>query len=118
MGKFQSTRCPETRGLRCASRSKLPGRAGGNMAETCTHMDQIRNLKPKTHGCEECLKMGDTWIHLRLCEICGHVGCCDSSKNKHATKHFHATKHPIVKSIEPGEDWFWCYVDEVMFEEG
>jgi uncharacterized UBP type Zn finger protein len=88
------------------------------MAETCTHTDQIRNPKAKTHGCEECLKMGDTWVHLRLCEICGHVGCCDSSKNKHATKHFRATKHPIVKSIEPGEDWFWCYVDELMFEEG
>jgi len=87
------------------------------MAETCTHTDQIRNRKPKTHGCEECLKMGDTWVHLRLCEICGHVGCCDSSKNKHATKHFRATKHPIVKSIEPGENWLWCYVDELMFEE-
>jgi uncharacterized UBP type Zn finger protein len=87
------------------------------MAETCTHTDLIRHLKPKTHACEECVKMGDTWVHLRLCEICGHVGCCDSSKNKHATKHFRATKHPIVKSIEPGEDWFWCYIDEVMFEE-
>ncbi len=88
------------------------------MADACTHTDQIRNLKPKVHVCEECVKMGDTWVHLRLCEICGHVGCCDSSKNKHATKHFRATKHPIVKSIEPGEDWFWCYIDEVMFEEG
>ena len=88
------------------------------MADNCTHTDQIRNPKPKSRGCEECLKMGDTWVHLRLCESCGHVGCCDSSKNKHATKHFRATKHPIVKSIEPGENWFWCYVDEVMFEEG
>ena len=88
------------------------------MADACTHTDQIRNLKPKVHVCKECVKMGDTWVHLRLCEICGHVGCCDSSKNKHATKHFRATKHPIVKSIEPGEDWFWCYIDEVMFEEG
>ena len=64
------------------------------MAETCTHTEQIRHLKPKTHSCEECVKMGDTWVHLRLCEICGHVGCCDSSKNKHATKHFRATKTP------------------------
>ena len=88
------------------------------MADTCTHTDQIRHLKPEVHVCEECVKMGDTWVHLRLCEICSHVGCCDSSKNKHATKHFRATKHPIVKSIEPGEDWFWCYIDEVMFEEG
>jgi uncharacterized UBP type Zn finger protein len=87
------------------------------MAETCTHTDQIRNLKPKVRVCEECVKMGDTWVHLRLCETCGHIGCCDSSKNKHATKHFRGTKHPIVKSIEPGENWFWCYVDEVMFEE-
>lgn len=87
------------------------------MAEICTHTDQIQNPKAKTpRGCEECLKMGDTWVHLRLCETCGHVGCCDSSKNKHATKHFRSTKHPIVKSFEPGEDWFWCYVDEVMFE--
>jgi len=61
----------------------------------CTHLDQVKNVKPHTHGCEECLKMGDTWVHLRLCLSCGHVGCCDSSKNKHATKHFHATKHPI-----------------------
>ena len=58
--------------------------------------------------------MGDTWVHLRLCLSCGHVGCCDSSKNKHATKHFHGTKHPLVRSIEPGETWVWCYVDEVM----
>jgi hypothetical protein len=60
--------------------------------------------------------MGDTWVHLRLCEICGHVGCCDSSKNRHATKHFHKTKHPIMRSIEPGEDWGWCYIEEVMLE--
>jgi hypothetical protein len=86
------------------------------MADVCTHTDEIRDVKAKTNGCEECLKMGDTWVHLRLCRECGHVGCCDSSKNKHATKHFHHTKHPIVQSIEPGEDWFWCYVDEVMFE--
>jgi uncharacterized UBP type Zn finger protein len=86
------------------------------MAEVCTHTDEIKDVKAKTHGCEECLKIHDTWVHLRLCRECGHVGCCDSSKNKHATKHFHATKHPIVQSIEPGEDWFWYYIDEVMFE--
>jgi uncharacterized UBP type Zn finger protein len=80
----------------------------------CTHLNQIRAVTPRTpQGCEECLKMGDTWVHLRLCLECGHVGCCDSSKNKHATKHFHATKHPIMKSFEPGEDWGWCYVDEI-----
>jgi uncharacterized UBP type Zn finger protein len=86
------------------------------MAE-CTHLDQIRPVKPKTpQGCEECLKMGDTWVHLRLCLECGHVGCCDSSKNKHATKHFHKTTHPIIKSFEPGEDWGWCYVDEIELD--
>ncbi len=61
--------------------------------------------------------MGDTWVHLRICLTCGNVGCCDSSKNKHATKQFHATKHPVKPSFEPGEDWMWCYVDELMFEE-
>jgi len=60
--------------------------------------------------------MGDSWVHLRLCEICGHVGCCDSSKNRHATKHFKNTKHPIMRSLEPGEDWGWCYFDDVMLE--
>ena len=84
--------------------------------QICTHLDKIKNPKPHTNGCEECLKMGDTWVHLRLCEQCGHVGCCDSSKNKHATKHAHATSHPIVKSLEKGEDWLYCYVDDVMFE--
>ncbi|HET9847765.1 MAG TPA: UBP-type zinc finger domain-containing protein [Candidatus Dormibacteraeota bacterium] len=84
--------------------------------QVCTHLDQITNPKPKSRGCEECLKMGDTWVHLRLCESCGHVGCCDSSKNKHATKHAKATGHPVIKSFQPGEDWFYCYVDDVMFE--
>jgi uncharacterized UBP type Zn finger protein len=82
----------------------------------CTHMDQIKHVKPHTRGCEECLKMGDTWVHLRLCMTCGHVGCCDSSKNKHATKHFHAIHHPIMKSIEPGENWGWCYIDEIELD--
>jgi uncharacterized UBP type Zn finger protein len=84
----------------------------------CTHLDQIQDVKPHTRGCEECLKMGDRWVHLRLCLGCGHVGCCDSSKNKHATEHFHASQHPLMQSIEPGEDWIWCYVDEVMMEPG
>jgi hypothetical protein len=83
----------------------------------CTHLDQIRNVTPKTpQGCEECLKSGDSWVHLRLCLTCGHVGCCDSSPNRHATKHFYHTKHPIVRSFEPGEDWGWCYVDQAMLE--
>ncbi len=75
------------------------------------------NPKPHTKGCEECLKTGDTWVHLRLCETCGQVGCCDSSKNKHATKHFKASHHPIIKSFQPGEDWMYCYIDNVMFED-
>lgn len=82
----------------------------------CAHFDEIQDVQPYTKGCEECLKMGDRWVHLRLCRACGHVGCCDSSKNKHATKHFHATQHPVMQSIEPGESWLWCFVDEVAVE--
>ncbi|HEY4305163.1 MAG TPA: UBP-type zinc finger domain-containing protein [Gemmatimonadaceae bacterium] len=83
------------------------------MRATCSHLDQIHDVSPNTQGCEECLKIGGRWVHLRLCLTCGHVGCCDSSPNRHATKHFHSTKHPIVQSIEPGEDWRWCYVDDM-----
>ncbi len=81
-------------------------------SEKCTHQDQAHEVSPHTLGCEECLKLGDTWVHLRICLSCGHVGCCDSSKNKHATKHFHASEHPIIKSFEPGETWSYCYVDK------
>ena len=84
--------------------------------ESCAHFGHVHGVKAKTNGCEECLKMGDSWVHLRLCMECGHVGCCDSSKNKHGTKHFHATKHPIMRSIEPEEEWGWCYVDELMLD--
>jgi uncharacterized UBP type Zn finger protein len=86
------------------------------MADTCAHLDTINDVTPSADGCEDCLKTGDEWVHLRLCMECGHVGCCDNSKNKHATKHFHRTEHPIVTSFEPGEKWGWCYVDEFMFE--
>jgi hypothetical protein len=82
----------------------------------CSHLDTITDTKPHTHGCEECLRIGQSWVHLRLCKECGHVGCCDSSIGKHATKHFHKVKHPIMQSMEPGEDWYWCFVDELMFE--
>ena len=82
----------------------------------CTHKNQIRDVQPHTRGCEECLKMGDTWVHLRLCLTCGHVGCCDSSKGRHATRHFEATGHPIMQSAEPGQSWRWCYVDQVYVE--
>ena len=83
-------------------------------AQTCTHVKEIRHVTPSGAGCKECLEMGDTWLHLRMCLICGHVGCCDSSKNKHATKHFHHTKHPVMQSAERGEDWKWCFVDEIF----
>ena len=82
--------------------------------QSCDHTDQIRDVEPSAQGCEECLQMGDAWVQLRECLTCGHVGCCDASKNKHATKHFHSTGHPIVQSFQPGEDWRWCYVDEVL----
>ncbi len=82
--------------------------------QRCTHLDQINDVRPSAQGCEECLQMGDTWLHLRECLACGHVGCCDNSKNKHARKHFHAIGHPIVQSFEPGEDWRWCYIDSTL----
>ena len=82
------------------------------MAEVCTHTDEIKDVTPKTRGCEECLKMGDTWVHLRLCRECGHVGCCDSSPMRHARAHAHSIGHPIVQSLEAGENWRWCYVHE------
>jgi uncharacterized UBP type Zn finger protein len=80
----------------------------------CAHLAQIRDVRPSADGCEDCLKTGDNWVHLRECLICGHIGCCDDSPNRHATKHYHATQHPIIRSFEPGEDWRWCYVDEAM----
>ncbi len=83
------------------------------MPQACQHLNQIKFTGTNKHGCEECVKTGDSWVHLRMCLECGHVGCCDSSKNKHATKHFHQTRHPLMRSIEPGENWVWCYVDEM-----
>ena len=83
------------------------------MSAACNHLDQIKLTKTDKHVCEDCIKTGDTWVHLRMCLECGHIGCCDSSKNKHATKHFHYTQHPLMRSIEPGEHWVWCYVDEM-----
>ncbi|MDE1177652.1 MAG: UBP-type zinc finger domain-containing protein [Edaphobacter sp.] len=86
------------------------------MAKRCTHLGEIREVTPSAQGCEECLKVGGWWVHLRMCMICGHMGCCDSSPSKHATKHFHATQHPIMRSMEEGEDWGWCFVDEVELD--
>jgi diadenylate cyclase len=85
------------------------------VAKTCTHTDHLQAVKPRSDGCEECLRTGDDWVHLRLCLTCGQVGCCDDSKNKHATAHFHSTGHPVIESLEPGENWSWCYVDEILF---
>jgi len=86
------------------------------MAARCSHLNSVKTDQPNSAGCEECLALGDTWVHLRLCRTCGHVGCCDDSKNKHATKHFKANGHPIITSLEPGEDWSWCYVDRLAMQ--
>jgi len=82
---------------------------------SCTHLDTIVAVQPSDDGCTDCLRTGDRWVHLRICLSCGRVGCCDSSPNQHATKHFEASQHPLVESFEPGEDWQWCYVDEIGF---
>src|SRR5271167_1112209 len=102
---------PSQNGIRA-----LRGKGRDHMSETCSHLDQIKVTHTKKHVCEDCVKIGDTWVHLRMCLECGHVGCCDSSKNKHATKHFHAVRHPLMRSIEPGESWGWCYVDELELD--
>jgi CPA2 family monovalent cation:H+ antiporter-2 len=78
----------------------------------CSHLKQIRRVYPSADGCEDCLRTGDSWVHLRICLTCGHAGCCDSSKNKHAAKHFDECQHALIKSLETGENWAWCYVDE------
>jgi uncharacterized UBP type Zn finger protein len=86
------------------------------MAKKCSHLSAAKVMRTTTHVCEDCIKTGDPWVHLRLCLECGHVGCCDSSVNKHATAHFHATGHPVMRSIEPGETWGWCYSDELELD--
>src|SRR2546421_11485936 len=78
----------------------------------CSHLNQIRITSSDTHVCEECVKMGDRWVHLRLCLECGHVGCCDNSPGRHATGHFHQTHHPVIRSFEPREERAFCYCDE------
>jgi uncharacterized UBP type Zn finger protein len=83
---------------------------------TCSHVDHIRDVKPSCSGCHDCVLTGDGWLQLRMCMECGYVGCCDASKNKHAIRHFRMTQHPIARSIEPGEEWGWCYVDHLWFE--
>lgn len=85
------------------------------MSDTCSHLDQVNEVAPSGSGCEDCLASGGRWVHLRVCMTCGKVGCCDSSPNRHATAHHHSAGHPIIQSYEPGEDWWWCYDDEVGF---
>ncbi len=82
----------------------------------CGHLDTIRDVAPSVDGCEDCVRVGSEWVHLRLCLACGHVGCCDDSPNRHASGHAAQVGHPIVRSWEPGEDWIWCYVDEIGLE--
>ena len=82
----------------------------------CPHLDLVQPVAPASTVCEECVRLGDEWVHLRACLSCGRVGCCDQSKNRHATKHYLATSHPLIRSLEPGENWLWCYVDEVGFD--
>jgi hypothetical protein len=83
------------------------------MVQKCMHLSEIHKVHPSGTGCKECLETGDSWVHLRLCLSCGHVGCCDDSKNKHATAHFNRVHHPIMRSLESGESWRWCYVDQI-----
>ena len=84
------------------------------MPQSCNHLEQIHVTRVGKHVCEDCIKTGDSWVHLRMCLTCGHVGCCDSSPNKHASMHYGRTDHPLVRSAEPGESWVWCYADEIM----
>lgn len=82
------------------------------MARECTHLDQIKVVVTDKYFCDDCIETGGQWVHLRMCLTCGHVGCCDSSPNKHARGHFRRTSHPLIRSAEPGEAWIWCYVDQ------
>ncbi len=87
------------------------------MAETCSHLDLVADVTPSADGYEDCPRTGGHWVHLRLCVICGHVGCCTSSRGRHATAHWAALQdHPLIRSYEPGEDWWWCYEEGFFFE--
>jgi len=83
---------------------------------TCAHVAHIRIVQPSSSTCMDCVRSGDSWLQLRMCTECGYVGCCDSSRNRHAVRHYRATGHPIARSIQPGEEWAWCYVDRLWFE--
>jgi len=94
----------------------VAGEADGSpTSRGCEHLDSVRDVAPSTlEGCEDCLREGTRWVHLRECLHCGHVGCCDNSPRRHATAHWHTTTHPVMRSFEPGERWGWCYPDELM----
>jgi uncharacterized UBP type Zn finger protein len=97
--------------------NRVPQLAGLSLAEVegCEHLAEMEVVQPASLLCEKCVAQGDAWVTLRLCMICGHVGCCDSSKNTHARKHYESEGHPLIMSYEPGEDWVWCYADEKSF---
>jgi uncharacterized UBP type Zn finger protein len=105
-------RLPTSKHHEASLQIKAQAETEKTMALECIHLNHIKVTDTDIRVCEECVKMGDSWVHLRLCLECGNVGCCDSSKNKHATKHFHHAKHPLMRSIEPGESWVWCYADD------
>jgi len=89
------------------------------MSDTCTHSHLIRDITPDSADtCPECVALGDEWVHLRVCLTCGHVGCCDQSKSRHARRHYHKANHPIIQSYELGEDWRYCFIDDAMLEPG
>ena len=102
--------------VRIAARIQEDVNGGALDAKGCGHISTIQDVVPYADGCEDCLKIGDDWVYLRLCLTCGYVGCCDNSKNKHATGHHHETGHPMIVSYEEGENWLWCYVDQVGIE--
>ncbi len=86
------------------------------MSDYCPHLAQVADVTPRTLGCEECLELGTTWVHLRLCRTCGHVGCCDQSPGRHGTAHFQSTKHPIIEGYDPPEGWGWCFVENTLVD--
>jgi hypothetical protein len=94
------------------------GLEGELMSVGCRHLDTIEKVTPSARGCEECLKIGSVWVHLRVCRTCGHVGCCDDSPHRHATQHYHGSHHPVIEGYDPPEGWGWCYVDEVFIDLG
>ena len=102
--------------VRLSSRINESIDRGSLNTKNCLHISQVKDVVPSSEGCEDCLKTGDSWVHLRLCLFCGQVGCCDDSKNKHASHHYNTSGHPMIMSYEIGEKWLWCYVDEVGFD--